>query len=347
MKKCFIALAVLAVSGAAFAQSSVTLYGLADINFGSHKSAATGLRQTRIESSGIYESRFGFKGSEDLGGGLKANFLLEQGFQLDSGAASAGQAFSRQSYVGLSGGFGEIKVGKMWTAYDDISGATQAALNSVLSPFQGVWLSSSYKDNPNNSIYYASPLIGGVSGAVSYSLGENKNTPVAGVAAGSVASVHVKYTGGPLYAGAAYQTEKATGAVPATKFTRLNASYDWGVAKLLLGYGRVAFDGKTTNDWQVGADVPVARAWLVSGGVARSTGGVIGFTSDASYIGKRTDVTAAGQADVVRTGYSLAASYDLSKRTKLYGGYHATTTKVAGATDAKGSLLAVGMLHLF
>ncbi|CAN5118619.1 porin [soil metagenome] len=347
MKKSLIALSVLAVSGAAFAQSSVTVYGLADVYFGSQKSAETGLRQTKLESSGIYQSRFGFKGSEDLGGGLKANFLLENGFQLDTGGVSAGQAFSRQSYVGLSGGFGEVKLGKMWTAYDDISGATQAALNSVLSPFQGVWLSSSYKDNPDNSIYYASPVMGGVSGAVSYSLGENKNTPTAGVDAGSIVSVHVKYKGGPVYAGAAYQTEKATGAVPATNFTRLNASYDLGVAKLLAGYGRVAFDGKSTNDWQLGADVPLSSAWLISGGVARSAGSVTGFTSDASYIGKRTDVTAAGQGDVVRTGYSLAASYDLSKRTKLYGGYHATKTKVPGAADAKGSLLAVGMLHFF
>lgn len=347
MKKSLIALSVLAASGAAFAQSSVTVYGLADIYFGSQKSAATGLRQTKIESSGIYESRFGFKGSEDLGGGLRANFLLENGFQLDTGGVSAGQAFSRQSYVGLSGGFGEVKLGKMWTAYDDISGATQAALNSVLSPHQGVWLSSSYKDNPSNSIYYASPVMGGVSGAVSYSLGENKNTPAAGVGAGSVASVHVKYAGGPVYAGVAYQTEKATGAVPATKFTRVNGSYDLGVAKLLAGYGRVGFGGKNTNEWQLGADVPLSSALLISGGVARSKGGVTGFTSDASYIGKSTDITLAGAADVTRTGYGLAASYKLSKRTMLYGGYHATTTKTPGAADADGSLLAVGVLHTF
>jgi predicted porin len=344
MKKSLIALSVFAASGAAFAQSSVTVYGLADIWFGSQKDAATGLTQTKINSSGIYESRIGFKGTEDMGGGLKANFLLEQGFALDSGGVSAGQAFSRQSYVGFSGGFGEVKLGKMWTAYDDISGATQAALNSVLSPHAGVWLSSSYKDNPNNSVYYASPNMGGVSGAVSYSLGENK---AAAVAAGAVTSVHVKYTGGPIYAGVAFQTEKSTGATTATEFTRVNGSYDLGVAKLLAGFGRVAFNGESTKEWQLGADFPVSTALTVSGGVARSKGGVIGFASDASYIGKSTLTTAPGEADVVRTGYGLAASYALSKRTKLYGGYHATTTEVAGAPDADGRLIAVGVLHQF
>lgn len=116
---------------------------------------------------------------------------------------------------------------------------------------------------------------------------------------------------GPVYAGVAYQTEKATGAVPASKFTRVNGSYDLGVAKLLAGYGRVAFGGKSTNEWQFGADVPLSSVLLISGGVARSKGGVTGFTSDASYIGKSTDIT------------------------------------LAGAADADGSLLAVGVLHTF
>jgi predicted porin len=186
MKKNLIALAVLAASGASFAQSSVTVYGLVDVAFASVDT--NGLKQLSVNSGGFNTSRFGFRGTEDLGGGLKANFLLEQGINVDNGSVngtnvSAGgtdtsttQAFSRQSYVGFSGGFGEVKLGKMFTAYDDISGAANAAFDSNLfAPVNGVWTSVGYNDRPGNSVYYASPAFSGVSGAVSYSLGENKS----------------------------------------------------------------------------------------------------------------------------------------------------------------------------
>lgn len=342
MKK-LIAVSLVLASGAALAQSSVTLYGVADLNIASRKTAG-GERVLKVDSSGIYESRFGFKGSEDLGGGLKANFQLEQGFALDAGTASTGQAFSRQSWVGLSGAFGEFKAGKTWSAYDDISGSSQAALNSMFSPSAGVWLTGSYKDNPNNGLYYASPDFGGISGAVSYGLGENKT---ASVGAGSIVSVHLKYNNGPVYAGVAQQNEKATGSSEAIKFTRINGSYDLGMAKLLASYGRVAAGDASTKEWQLGVNVPVGTAWMVSGGVARSKGSITGYTGDASYIGKTVNVTGAGAPDVERTGYGLAAFYTMSKRTKLYGGLQSNTTKVPGSADADSNVVAVGVLHTF
>ncbi|MES2945632.1 MAG: porin, partial [Pseudomonadota bacterium] len=151
MKKSLIALAVLAVSGMASAQSTVTLYGLLDTYVGSIKSGGT--TQTVVNSGGIQTSRFGFKGSEDLGGGLKANFLLEGGINTDTGA-SRGNLFGRQSYVGLSGGFGEVKIGQMWTAYDDQVGAAIAAFNAnIFAPVANVWSSANtYNGNPGNSI---------------------------------------------------------------------------------------------------------------------------------------------------------------------------------------------------
>ena len=143
MKKSLIALAVLAASGAAMAQSSVSLYGVADVWFGSVKDGAPGARtsQTVVESGGVTDSRWGLKGSEDLGGGLKANFLLEQGFNLDSGAFSdtngdgvADTGFNRQAYVSLSSNsFGEVKLGKVATAYDSVSENTYSAFDSALS----------------------------------------------------------------------------------------------------------------------------------------------------------------------------------------------------------------------
>ena len=347
MKKNLIALAVLAASGVASAQSSVTLYGIADVWVGSAKSGD--VRNTKLDSGGVSGSRFGFMGSEDLGGGLKANFVLESGFNIDTGAnttstnvagATTTNLFSRQSYVGFSGNFGAVKLGKMFTAYDDINGATNAAFDSVLSPQNKVWLSGNFNANPGNSVYYSSPSLSGFSGAVSYSLGENKNVPVVGVSAGKIASFHAKYEGGPIYAGVAYQTEKATGAAVETKFTRVNGSYDLGVVKLLAGYGHVAnYDvvGTTvtnvgkTNDYQIGADFPLSSALTISGGFAQSK------TTDRSV----------GLADTKRTGLGLAASYSLSKRTSLYGGVQSSKQKQNGFADVKSDLYAVGVRHAF
>lgn len=333
MKKNLIALAVLAASGVASAQSSVTLYGAADVWFGSVK--AGGVTQTKIDSSGVDDSFFGLKGSEDLGSGLKANFVLEQGFNIDNGAgwatfdnatgAPSNAMFGRQAYVGFSSGFGEVRLGKTFTPFDDISGATTPGFDSALAPTaNGVWASTGYNANPNNTIYYATPSLSGFSGAASYSLNENKTTTPA-VSAGKIGSFNVKYQGGPVYAGLAYQTEKANGAATTAKFTRLNGSYDFGVAKLLAGYGRVSFGAARTTEWQIGADVPVSTALTLSAGYARS---------------KDNNV-----ANTKRTGLGLVAHYALSKRTAAYGGIHASKDNAPVA--AKVNIYAVGVRHTF
>lgn len=317
MKKSLIALAVLAASGAAMAQSSVTMYGVADVWVGSVK--VDGERTTKMVSGGVSTSAWGIKGSEDLGGGLKANFLLEQGITLDDGKTT-GSGFDRQAYVGFSGGFGEVKLGNVWTAYDDISGATNPVFDSDLSPVVGVWESTGYNSNPGNNIYYATPSMGGFSGAVSYSVDEE----VAGQS--EITSLHVKYTGGPLYVGLGYQTQEVYGSNEADDFLRLNGSYDFGVAKLLLGYGQVDYAAAATSDvdeWTVGVDVPLSANLTLSGGYAKSTPD---FGNDSE-------------------GYGIAAAYSLSKRTTLYGGYHNRSTDNTSANDV--DVFAVGVKHTF
>ncbi|PXW96214.1 putative porin [Sphaerotilus hippei] len=301
MKKSLIALALLgSVAGLAQAQS-VTLYGLVDVV--AHKDKGAGWKMT---SGGVNQSRLGVKGSEDLGGGLKANFLLEHGFNLDTGTTAGSAFWGRQAYVSLSGGFGEVKFGKIWSAYDDISGATNPVFDSVLSP-TAVWASTGYNANPNNGVYYASPTFGGVSAAVS------TNAPE-GVSGARSSAAHVKYDGGPIYAGVAYQRDGDT------KFARLNASYDFGSVKLLAGYGHVkAADETKTNEWTLGANVPVTAAVTVSAGYASSK------TEGAERA----------------TGVSLGATYALSKRTFVYGGY--LDTKNAGPDRRYGA----GLQHAF
>lgn len=211
MKKSLIALAVLAAAGAASAQSSVQLYGVADIWAGQAKITANGeelYKQTKVDSGGVNTSRWGLKGAEDLGGGLKATFQLEQGFALDSGKADAG--FNRVSTVGLSGNFGAVTVGRDWTAYDDLTGLAKNTLGANISSQATTWVG--YNGNPNNTIKFQSNTYSGFSGAVSYSFGEDKkglddNGDTLGKATDTL-SLNVQYANGPLAVGYAYQNAK-------------------------------------------------------------------------------------------------------------------------------------------
>src|SRR5690606_25713831 len=123
-------------------------------------------------SSGLLStSRLGFKGSEDLGGGLSAVFKLEGSLAVDTGTSDA-LKFNRESYVGLAGGFGEIRFGKIWTAYDDIAWNVNPVFDSAFSPAV-VRPSLSFDGNPNNGIKDVSPEFGGFSGALSTNLRES------------------------------------------------------------------------------------------------------------------------------------------------------------------------------
>ncbi|OIQ68496.1 outer membrane porin protein 32 precursor [mine drainage metagenome] len=329
MKKSLIALAVLAASGAAFAQSTTTVYGVLDTYFGSNKNTdALGVEttQTVLNAGGISHNRWGFKGSEDLGGGLKANFQLEQGFSMDKGTAdSAAQQFSRYAYVGLSGSFGEIKLGKTGTAYDDIQGNADAVFDSSFSPVYYVFASTNYIWTPSNSFMYVSPTFGGFSAEFSNALDEKTaGTPYVG-------SFNIAYAAGPFAASLGYQTQKVyTVDLNDTNFTRLNVAYDFGAAKLMGSYGKVAYNDVTkgdANEYQLGVDVPVSAALTVSGSYAESKIAAVGAT-----------------AEVKSTGFGLGASYSLSKRTSIYGGYE--SDKVEN-TSTDHSLVALGIRHAF
>lgn len=310
MKKSLIALAVLGVAGVAHAQSSVTLYGIVDAAVIKDKDQATELR-----SGGLSSSRLGFKGTEDLGGGLSAVFKLEGGMALDTGTPDAFK-FNRESYVGLAGGFGEVRFGKNWTAYDDIAFNTNSVFDSTFAP-TNIWTAYAlYNSNPDNGIKYVSPTFGGVSGAFTTNLRESGDA--------RTTSFHVKYEGGPVYAGLGYQIDKVGTAE--TKFTIVNGSYDFGVAKLLGSVGRVAIDGGAdVDELSLGADFPVGDALTLSAGVASS----------------KVD----GGSETARSA-ALGLSYALSKRTTAYGGVRKDNdaATAAGGIDTR---YGVGIRHTF
>ena len=309
MKRSLIALAVLGVAGVAHAQSSVTLYGTVDVVVHKDKDQAT-----KLTSGGLSASHLGFKGTEDLGGGLSAVFKLEGGLAVDTGTPDA-LKFNRESYVGLASGFGEIRFGKSWTAYDDILYSTSPAFGSVFSSTD-IWRAFQlYNSNPNNGIKYLSPTLGGVSGALTANLREGGTA--------RTSSFSVKYEGGPVYAGFAYQVDKEGSAE--TKFTIVNGSYDLGVAKLMAAVARVSVGGGTdTDEMTLGADFPLGSALTLSAGVASSK----------------------PDGDETARSANLGFSYALSKRTTAYGGVRKDNdaATAAGGVDTR---YGIGIRHTF
>lgn len=356
MKKSLIALAVLAAAGAASAQSSVSLYGLVDVYAGNVKNtiAIPGSKaQTAVNSSGLNNSRWGLRGSEDLGNGLKANFVLESGFNTDDGTA-AGASFGRKATVGFSSGFGSVELGRNYTAYDTLRAVTNNTADTNVSVTNEVWqngstykvdgsidVSADYANRVSNSIRFDSAVYGGFSGSVAYGFGENKdwdsknNVLAKGNDSTDNLSLHVKYANGPLLVGYAYQQQdSANPANKDTKFNLLAGSYDFGVAKLVAGYNTVkrqqtATLGGEDKEYQFGVQAPLGAVTLYAG-----------------YANSENETTG-GVTVSERSGYNLAATYALSKRTTAYAGYKNVEIDSGAGKGNEINAFAVGVRHTF
>lgn len=193
MKKTLVAAAtLLTAAGAVQAQSSVAIYGITDLGFAySNNNAAatpanprgTGSRMG-IDSGLLQSSRFGFRGTEDLGGGLRAQFVLEGGLALDNGSfTQGGLPFGRRSTVGLNGAWGDLQLGRRKDFTDEVSGPF-----SSIAPF-GTFITRVHSNNldriggnrANNMIYYSTPRFGGKFRAnVTYGFGETAGNTSAG-----------------------------------------------------------------------------------------------------------------------------------------------------------------------
>ncbi len=332
MKKSLIALAVLgSVAGVAQAQSSVTMYGLVDVWAGRVKNEVGGVSTstTVLDSAGLATSRWGVQGSEDLGGGLKAIFKLEQGFDASNGTATTGTAFNRQSWVGLEGGFGTAQFGNVWSAFDDVFYIGNSVFDAVsFSPAYRVLSVGQYNDKPRNALRYTTPNFGGFSGTVSHGLDENAAVKR------DQTDFNLQYAAGPLTAAFAYQVQNDAAGVDAdAKFTYFTAAYDLGVAVLKGGVGttrnvttRGVFATKT-NDWQIGADFPLSSALTLSAGYAASK------NKDGS--------------DVKRNGVSVGALYALSKRTSTYAAFTKVKQEAGATTTDRDTVFGAGIQHKF
>ena len=336
MKKSLIALAVLAASGAAMAQSSVTLYGVADAAV----TYVNGLDNwTGLSSGANKTSRLGFRGVEDLGGGLKANFVLEGGFNLDAGDGKSGGAtdsgfqFKRQSTVGLAGNFGEVRLGRELTAaynatarYDVFGGvgigqsrlwADGGVLDASGTPVANQNGTSLVTTNQriSNALTYVSPDFSGFKVGLNYGFGETTT----GNSDSGYLGAGLMYDNGPLSLGLGLERLNSglnSDAVSDIDAWSLGGSYDFGVAKLLAGYRESKVDRATGENKRLG--YYVAATAPVGAGTVR-----VSYNRYENELANVKD-----KADQFAIGYV----YSLSKRTSVYGTYAYIKNKDNGST---------------
>jgi predicted porin len=354
MKKSLLALAVLgAFAGVAHAQSSVTIYGVADAGVSYTDNGNPAGEKWGVDSGQQSGSRIGFKGKEDLGGGLSAVFTLESGFNLDNGQLGQnGGLWGRQAWVGLNGGFGTVKLGRQQTALYSALSEIDPFKIGLAGNAQRVFGYGLYAADPlaraDNTITYETAAFSGFSGSVSYSFGEQTGDFSAKRSIGAGA----KYANGPLNVQFAYQksntaplTAQVTstlGVVPETTgdltAAFIGATYDFGMAKAHLAYAdnkleMLGLPDVKNRNWLVGVSAPVGASGTVL----------------ASYSANDVKDLDQGKSNQYAIGYTHA----LSKRTNLYTSFSYTdndnsvrvNNAFAGGEAVR--LFNVGMRHYF
>jgi predicted porin len=290
-KQHFLAMAAVMACGSAMAQSSVTMYGILDVSLGKTTGGSFGLNGGKSATSPAQSyhtpTRIGFRGTEDLGDGLKAHFNFESG-GLRLGDGGPGLDFSREAWAGLSGNFGSTRFGRTSSfgtqghARFDLNGiSTSSAMdNAGISPV--TWYGSSRR---SSQLQYVTPSFSGFDAGVALVLGGNNEGQRS-------VQVRANYGNGPLAVGYVAETKRVAGNRTARAVA---GSYDFGVAKVVGGYV-VRETEAAGKGVYVGAVAPVGAVIKVGVQHARNT---------------ETDVNAT----------ELFANYALSKRTSLYVDY--------------------------
>ncbi|WP_322019391.1 MULTISPECIES: porin [Paraburkholderia] len=204
MKKSLLALAALGVfANSAYAQSSVTLYGIIDEGFNINTN--TGGKHLYSLASGVMQgSRFGFRGSEDLGGGLKALFVLENGFDVNNGKlGQGGLMFGRQAYVGLgSSQFGTVTLGRQYDSVVDYVGPLETGdqWGGNISAHPGDLDNFNNAYRSNNTVKFTSANYSGLRFGGTYSFGGATGN----ISQNQIWSIGAGYSNGPLVLGVGY-----------------------------------------------------------------------------------------------------------------------------------------------
>lgn len=325
MKKSLLALAALtAFAGVASAQSSVTLFGVVDLAARNVKESTGSLKT--LSTNGMGSSRIGFRGVEDLGGGLRAGFWIEGDYSADTGGGAAGapgdtanpQTWQRRSTVSLMGGFGEVRLGRDYTpdfwnhTVFDPFGTNGVA--SSLNIWSTVGNAATTSVRANNTIGYFLPGgLGGLYGQVQVAAGE-------GAGGNKHLGFRVGYAAGPVNVAFAYGK---TDILPNQDWKRMNLGASWRLGFMtLMGYyvNGDGSNGREITQYLVGGVVPFGASQLK-------------FSYSKSDAKGGTPTQNAQDATQLGLGYL----YSLSKRTTLYTHYSRVSNKSGANYTASGS----------
>ncbi|MBT9526452.1 MAG: porin [Rhizobacter sp.] len=320
MKKSLLALAVLgAFAGVASAQSSVTIYGIIDQSIakgnGGTAAGALGTSEAWQVRDGGPGSRLGFRGNEDLGGGLSAQFLIEHRFTPDTGAQNGTPFWMGGSYVQLtSKAAGSVYMGRWYSPIFWISLKTDPFGYGGIAQV-GTLTFANYL-NPSavgpgarttNTVGYKTPNLGGFTANIAVGLSE-------GGTAGRDAGFNAEYTAGPIYAGIGYDKinggtptfSATTGSVDGNSVVNAGFAYNFGVVRPMVSYAK----SKTRTNSAVNSDA-------LSFGLTAPVGPVV---IKAQYTQRNTDAAplAGVPVDVKLKKLGVGVDYFLSKRTKVY-----------------------------
>jgi predicted porin len=363
MQKKIIALAIAGLaSTAAFAQTNVTIYGIADVDVFQIRSNGN-LTSTGVGSGGLSTSRIGFKGVEDLGNGLKALFTLEYRLDLDknttiggnyvTGTSANASGPARQQFVGLTGGFGTAVAGRLQTTAFDWQGK-YITLAATAFDVHNKFTNGNFRINltndsrADNAVAYISPSFGGVTIALNHAFAaEQAATTVA--ANTSATLIGVYYDNGPVSVGFVADKVQSGGTSENTELTdlALGASFDAGFAKFTGAYQTNKNNGanvsgsaaKFNTVYSIGAQVPVSAKGTVHVLWAQSNQKSISHVGDDN--GK---------------GLSVAYTHALSKRTTAYAGFGYLDNSGNGANysfgttirpESSSNIIAAGLRHSF
>ena len=366
MKKSLFAVATLsALASTAQAQSSVTLYGIVDegINYVSN---AGGHRQFALKSGVMQGSRWGLRGTEDLGGGMHALFVLENGFDASNGSlGQGGLEFGRQAYVGLSSGLGTVTLGRQYDSVVDFVGPFEAGdqWGGYIASHPGDLDNFNNFNRVNNAIKFTSAnyagftfggvySLGGVAGnfnrnqiwsvgagyangplmlGVAYLNVKNPNTSFFGNNGGALTAAGNNMAGSPVFAGyASAHTQQVIGA---------GASYKFGAATVGATYSNTKF--KDLGDLSSGPN-PLGYS-----GTATFNNAEVNFKyqlTPSLLLGVAYDYTKGSSAAKAKYHQaSLGADYFLSKRTDVYvvGVYQKASGTDSTGKDAVASISAL------
>lgn len=314
------------------AQSTVTIYGRVNTTVESQKS--NGVRNTTVSDN---NSRFGFRGAEDIGGGLKALFQLESGFDSSTGVTTRGALFGREATVGLSGSLGTVKLGQQslapiyYTSADyvsmhnhDTGSSSDALFGLFLQPLR-----------QGNSIAYTSPTFSGLRFQIAQSLSEKANFAGSTIPVSTVTDATLDYDNGPLHLGAGYDKNGGN------KTYVLRALYEFGALTVGGYYERDKYEGAfltgatTLADWGTRNNVRLAAMYVMGASEFHANVGAAGNFSKIALESKARQ-------------YTLGYNYNLSKRTKVYGYLTRISDSAAGLYAAGNfSSTAVGIRHNF